>query len=153
MTVAESELAGFLLESGFSAVPLQTNVAGQLQTEAAANGESLLLLLDTGASHTVLHRDAAERLGLIVGEAGFTAAGLGSTNHAVTQSLVERLRLGEMDLGQVLVVVTDLGHVNQTLGTAGGQPIDGVIGGDILRRGHAVIDFAGRTLYLRPEPA
>jgi hypothetical protein len=43
--------------------------------------------------------------------------------------------------------------VNLAFLRRGQEGIDGVIGSDVLRSGRAVIDYAGRRLYLRPKAA
>jgi hypothetical protein len=45
----------------------------------------------------------------------------------------------------------DLDHVNRALAARGGAPIDGAVGGDVLRPAEAVIDYARATLYLRAD--
>jgi hypothetical protein len=63
---------------------------------------------------------------------------------------VDELRLGPVRLRDVAAWTFDLGHVNRALASRGGVPVDGAVGGDLLRPAEAVIDYARATLYLRP---
>lgn len=56
-------------------------------------------------------------------------------------------------LREVAVRTFDLGHVNRALDARGATPVDGVIGGDVLRSAEAVIDYAREVLYVRGAAA
>lgn len=142
-------LATFLGTHGFVAVPLGVNAVGHFEIAAAVNGQPARLLLDTGASHTVLASPSAARLGLRTTPSAERAGGVGAADHATETALVAELRLGDVRLRDVAAWTFDLEHVNRALVARGGAPIDGAVGGDVLRRAEAVIDYARATLYLR----
>jgi clan AA aspartic protease (TIGR02281 family) len=144
-----AELAAFLGARGFAAVPLAVNAVGHFELEAEVNGRPARLLLDTGASHTVLATPSAARLGLRTAPSTERAGGVGAADHATEVAVVDELRLGAVRLRDVAVWTFDLGHVNRALAARGGAPIDGAVGGDVLRPAAAVIDYARATLYLR----
>lgn len=143
------DLAAFLGRRGFAAVPLAVNAVGHFELEAAVNGQPARLLLDTGASHTVLATPSAVRLGLQTTASAERAGGVGAADHATETAVVDELRLGAVRLRAVAVWTFDLEHVNCALAARGGAPIDGAVGGDVLRPAEAVIDYARATLYLR----
>ena len=143
------DLATFLSARGFVAVPLTVNAVGHFELAAEVNGRPARLLLDTGASHTVFATPSAARLGLSTTPSPERAGGVGASDHATESTVVDELRLGAVRLRAVAAWTFDLGHVNQALVARGGAPIDGAVGGDVLRPAEAVIDYARATLYLR----
>lgn len=143
------DLATFLLAHGYVAVPLHVNAVGHFELAAEVNGRQARLLLDTGASHTVFATPSAERLGLRTAPSAERASGVGASDHVTATTTVDELRLGAIRLRDVAAWTFDLGHVNRALEARGGAPIDGAVGGDVLRPAEAVIDYARATLYLR----
>lgn len=144
-----ADLAAFLHARGFAAVPLLVNAVGHFEIAATVNGEPARLLLDTGASHTVLATPSAARLGLRTTPSAERAGGVGASDHATETALIDDLRLGDVRLRGVAAWTFDLGHVNRALETRGGAPVDGALGGDVLRPAEAIIDYARATLYLK----
>jgi clan AA aspartic protease (TIGR02281 family) len=145
------DLADFLSAHGFVAVPLHINAVGHFELDAHVNGQPARMLLDTGASHTIFATPSAARLGLQTSASDERAGGVGASDHVTETTVVEELRLGEVQLRGVAAWTFDLGHVNRALESRGGTPVDGAVGGDVLRPAEAVIDYARSTLYLRPR--
>ena len=143
------DLFSFLKSNGYVAVPLVVNAVGHFELDAKVNGLPARMLLDTGASHTVLATPSAERLGLVTAPAAQRAGGVGAADFATESAVIEELALGDVRLERVAVWTFDFGHVNRALETRGGAAVDGAIGGDLLRPAEAVIDYARATLYLR----
>jgi hypothetical protein len=152
-TELHSALSAFLQQYRYAPLPLECNAIGHFELQARINGEPVRLLLDTGASHTVLDPLAADRLNLTRGNSHERGGGVGSTDQEVQTTSILSMRVGEVELGERSLYVLDLGHVNQALARLGGAAIDGAVGGDILRPREAIIDYAGSTLYLRPPVA
>lgn len=150
MMVTETSLQSFLVDAGFSALDLRTNYVGQFELAGSANGQPLSFMVDTGASYVVLDKGSAERLGLVLDDSTTKAVGLGDAQ-VMTKATIEEFSLGGVDLGELQVLITDMGHVNATLALIQSPPIDGVIGSHLLCRDHAVIDVARAKLYLRPH--
>ncbi|MFI5231868.1 MAG: aspartyl protease family protein [Gemmatimonadales bacterium] len=142
------DLATFLLDRGFVAVPLHPNAVGHFELAAEVNGHAARLVLDTGASQTVFATASAERLGLLTTPSAVRASGVAS-DHATATTTVAELRLGTARLQDLAARTFDLGHINRALAAKGAPAIDGAIGGDVLRPTEAVIDYARATLYLR----
>jgi clan AA aspartic protease (TIGR02281 family) len=145
----ELDLAGFLRERGFVAVPLQINAVGHFELAAEVNGQSARMVLDTGASHTVFATASVERFGLSTTPSADRARGVGASDYATTLVTVAELRLGTALLRDVSTRAFDLGHVNRALEARGATSVDGALGADVLRSSEAIIDYARATLYLR----
>ena len=161
---APDTLDAFLTARGYTAVPLLCNALGHFEVAAARldDGVPVRLLLDTGASHTVVDRASAARLGLATQATTVRGGGVGGTDQMLTTVRLARLTLlgeprgeaaaADVDAIDHVAYVMDLAHVTAALVSQGGSPIDGALGGDLLRPAQAVIDYARSTLYLRLSP-
>lgn len=121
--------------------------------EATINNLSALLLIDTGASRTVLD---IGRIRQYEKEKEFLthkklSTGLG-TNSMITQGMVlSNFSIGKLSINDFDVVLLDLQHVNESYASMGLPPIDGVLGNDILVRHQAVIDLSKKSLQLKMD--
>lgn len=108
------------------------------------------LLVDTGASKTVF--DHEQVLKFIDAEdlqsLDIQSVGLG-TSHVKTQlTQLKSVRFNDIRIPLLEVAVLNLAHVNSTYEMLQLPHIDGVLGGDILNRYKAVIDYGKQTLKL-----
>lgn len=142
-------LSEFLQAQGYVGLRMRKNAVGHFELPASINGEEALLLVDTGASRTVIGRSSVGRLSVDTEESGELAGGVGTAEHAVALGVVRELRLGALHVSSVPVAVIDLSHVNRALEAHGVARIDGAIGGDLLGGRAAVIDYKEAMLYLR----
>jgi predicted aspartyl protease len=146
-----SSLKAHLMTSGYHRVALRRSRTGQLLVDARLGSAGLSMILDSGASATVLDLESADRLGLARVDAERCGVGAGGqVDTFVTQA-------GELVLGSIAVSVgplpvIDFGHVNQRLIAIGEPQVDGVIGADVLREHAAVLEYESPALYLRREP-
>ena len=118
-------LVATLKQLGYEQIELRRTGENHLFRFGQVNGRRRSCLVDTGWSFTTISTNTAQRL--------------------ATPGMVDELKLGLVLLPNEPAVVQDL-RVN-------GQPtaFDMVLGCDFLIRHHAVIDCAGRRLYLRRE--
>ena len=108
------------------------------------------LVLDTGASQTVFDQN---RIGTYIGHEDFEkiqslSSGLGTNSMQSHVVKIPGFKLGDLEIKNDKVVLLDLSHVNESYGMMNMKPIDGVIGGDILKKFKAVIDYGKKTLTL-----
>lgn len=120
--------------------------------DATVSGKRVKMLLDTGASRTVLDKDTLMRLheGIEMEVNQDMAAGLGSAEIENFITLVD-LEMGgpkSLLIPQWQVGVLDLSIVNESYSRIGMQAIAGVIGSDILVTYGAVVDYKKKKLYL-----
>lgn len=137
---------------GYAAVKLARSKLGQLEVAAEINGNSARLVIDTGASKTVLDSTSAAALGVEPtrqGEDSAMGCGLGETGVAAQPARLASLQLEQVDLGELDVSLVDMSHVNAGLAKAGAARIDGVLGADVLIEREAIIRYASQTLHLR----
>lgn len=143
---------GSVLEGqGYCRIPLQRSAIGHFEVAAKLNGQDVVMIVDTGASQTVLDAAAARALGLPDdGPGGDGAVGAGGAISA-SRTRIEDLTVDPISTGIRSLPVVDLSHCNVALEKQGARPISGVIGGDVLSARSAVIEFASGVLYLKED--
>jgi len=107
------------------------------------NGKSYRLLLDTGASGVLIHRKAAEKIGVefLAGSFVYGAGDEGDKDAYV--GLVGSMRVGAFEFKDCTVSVTDRKSIGDTAG---------IIGTDVFARFLVRLDFPRRVLELEPFP-
>lgn len=123
--------------------------------QAFANGKTIRLLVDTGASRTVF--DKSRLLSLFnKKEIKFKnvvhkSVGLGTKSMKSQTAVLSELRIGDIVLCDFQVVVLNLEHVNFSYQMIGDAGIDGVIGSDLLVDLNAIINIPKRELLLKQK--
>ena len=112
------------------------------------NGKSANMILDTGASRTVFDET---RIAEFVNEEKIEeqdrlSTGLGTNSMESKQVVIDNLQLGEVAIVDYNAAVLDLRHVNQSYEKLEIDPVDGVLGSDILVMYKAVIDYEKKEL-------
>ena len=103
------------------------------------------LVLDTGASRTVIHSGLFKE-GLIAEEE--LSIGVGSNQLESYQVAIDSLQIGSLEIIQIQVAALDLKHVLESYDKLNISSVIGVLGGDILEKYQAVIDYKSLTLKL-----
>ena len=114
------------------------------------NGKPARVLIDTGASKTVFDKT---RIKNFLNEEKLEShdklsTGLGTSTMKSHLLAVQKITLGKLEIKNYKTVVIDLNHVNTAYGQMKQQPIDGVLGSDILKKHKAVIDYGSKKLAL-----
>lgn len=116
--------------------------------EVSVYNKSFILVLDTGASKTAFDHGvllkASENIELISSDRLSTGLGTNSMTSATT--VINDLRIGELEINVFEVAVLDLSAINIAYSQMNHPEILGVLGGDILMRYKAVIDYGNSTL-------
>jgi clan AA aspartic protease (TIGR02281 family) len=146
---ASSVINSVLREQGYVGIPTRRLKSGHYQAMAQVDGQRLSLIIDSGASTSVLDNASAVRLGLTVRRSRTRVSGLGAPAQPAMSARLDDVRFGALRLDSVAVVVLDLSHVNQSLRDEGIELADGVVGADLLAQRQAVFDFTSGVLYLR----
>jgi len=134
---------------GLRSVPIRVSDTYNLYVDAAINGEPARLMVDTGAFATLLHRGFVRRLHVPLHETEFSSSAVNLRQRGVQIARIRRLSVGSVDIIGKDVGVVDLeGLIHSDL-LRGSQPVAGLLGAEILRTHHGIIDFGTRTLYLK----
>ena len=121
--------------------------ANLITVEVTINGQEKLLILDTGASQTMLGRRTAQELGLQEAQRGVGRGAGGEVEIAMVA--VDQLAVGDLAIHDVTAVVMDLEEIQAQMG----GDISGVLGFDFLSRFKVTIDYRARKLTLERYPA
>lgn len=133
--------------TGFRAVPFAPSRIGHLLIKGELNGKPVDILLDSGSSRTVIDRGWAARNGLAVIALNEKAYGAGgSLPLGVVRGA--RVSLGGATLAQTPIYAIDLSSVISGLDKLGAAAPQMILGGDILKRHRALIDYGTNRLWL-----
>lgn len=114
------------------------------------NSKSARLVLDTGASQTVLDMNHIDRF---TTQKKFKkheghSSGIGSSSMESHMFHTDKFQVGDFVLTNTELVLLDMVHVNKSYELIKKKPVDGVLGGDILKMFQANIDYAKKQLTL-----
>ena len=117
------------------------------------NGKKARFLVDTGASRSVVDKDRILKY-LSGEEVTFEkmeklSTGLGTNTMESNSILLKRISFGREKILNYRAVALDLTHVNQSYQLLGIRNIDGVLGGDLLSRLNAIINYNKKVLTIR----
>jgi hypothetical protein len=116
-------------------------------------GRPFILVLDTGASKTAFDRDTLQHsvneVHLISSDR--LSTGLGTTNMNSSTAIIGNMQIGELGLDEFEVAVLDLSAINIAYRQLNLPEVLGVLGGDILMKYKAVIDYGKSLLTLGTE--
>lgn len=115
------------------------------------NNKSAVMVLDTGASQTVLDKNRVHRF---VDDKEFEksealSTGLGTNSMESHIVHIRKMQLGELVIKNTALILLDLAIVNASYEMIGMKPLDGIIGSDILVKHKALIDFKNKRLRLQ----
>jgi predicted aspartyl protease len=134
---------------GFRSMPIRVSETYNLYVDAAINGAPARLMVDTGAFATLLNRGFVRRLHVPLHETEFSSSAVNLKQRGVQIARIKRLSVGSVDIVGKDIGVVDLeGLIHSDL-LRGSQPVAGLLGAEILRSHHGIIDFGTRTLYLK----
>ncbi len=117
------------------------------------NDVTLRMVLDTGASRTILDIEAIRKLGLeddmeIQEE---KATSIGAENIDAHTIRLEEITIGEFKIFDYSVGIMDLRQVNQSYDMLQLPTVEGILGSDLLERFKATIDFGARRLVFKRQ--
>lgn len=119
--------------------------------EGVANGEKCRMLLDTGASKSVIDRNFLLKLdeGVEMVENEELSSGLGTNTMQSQVARLKKLEIDSLSWDDFEITVLDLTHVNDSYAKLDLEPVYIVLGTDIFFDHEAVIDFKEGTIRLK----
>jgi len=118
--------------------------------EISIFGKSFLVVLDTGASKTAFDQSlllkANEDAKLIISDR--LSAGLGTNSMVSSTATIHDLSIGGLMIAEFEVAVLDLSTINIAYSQLGHPEVLGVLGGDVLVKYKAVINYGKQQLKL-----
>lgn len=137
-------------------IPLQLlDIEGEgfhIMVKGKIHGKEASFIIDTGASRSVFDpmtiSSFIENLTFEKKE-GLTA-GVGSSDLESATFKIDAFSIGEVEIHDYEAVALDLENIHEMYGKLGLPHIDGIIGGDLLKRHKAVINYRNKKLRLTP---
>ena len=142
-------LPAYLQSLGYIEIPFKVTRVNHIVIKAKANGQDIVLIVDTGASRTCIAKSCAERLGLTSGRVEKVAVSFALPQKTKALSKLESLDIGSLHLTNFETWLVDFSYINMIVQMKGEEFCDGVLGADVLRRTSAVIDYKCCKMYLK----
>jgi len=109
-------------------------------------------LIDTGASRSVFD---PKTIATFIDDIAFEkkeglTAGVGSSDLESATFVIDSFFVGSLEIHDYEAVALDLENIHEMYGKLGLPRIDGILGGDLLKRHKAVINYRNKKLRLTP---
>ena len=137
-------------------VPLQLlDIEGDgfhIMVKGLIHGKEAHFLIDTGASRSVFD---PKTISIFIDDLQFVkkegmTAGVGSSDLESAVFHLDAFALGTLEIMDYEAVALDLENIHEMYAKLGLPHIDGIIGGDLLKRYKAVINYRSKKLRLTP---
>ena len=142
-------LQQFLLKKGYTKIKLHLTKTNHFELKATINGKKGQFILDTGASNSCIGFNVADVFNLSAEDSDVKAAGAGAIDMLTQVSKKNLVKIGKWKSKKISLILFDLTHVNTALTNHNANPVDGIIGADILKKTSAIIDYNKKYLYLK----
>lgn len=141
--------------SGTTEIPVELvipdGVGVEMMAEIEINGHALIVFIDTGASKSVFGLETAKRVFNLqkddIHENERAAIGIDHLGIGNELIMLEELHLGGIVLEKNGAITFDFQNINETYSMFNIPAVDGILGGDLLKKLNAVIDY--ETFELR----
>ena len=121
-----------------------------IMVDGTIHGKEARFLVDTGASRSVFDPNV---IATFISDVAFEkkeglTAGVGSSNLESATFHIDRFSIGEMEILDYEAVALDLENIHEMYEKLGLPRIDGIIGGDLLKRHKAIINYKAKKIRL-----
>ena len=119
--------------------------------EITVFGKPFTVVLDTGASKTAFDKTLLEQAdeNAAINNSDKLSTGLGTNTMASFTATIDDMRIGSLNIPAFEVAVLDLSAINIAYAQMGHPQVLGVLGGDILVKYKAVIDYGKRVIKFK----
>ena len=138
----------FLKSEGYSSVKLIFLKTKHYLIEAKVNSITGRFILDTGASNSCICSSLENKFKVISEDSKEKAS---SANSEMTHTKISKrniIQIGKWNSNASLITF-DMSHINNALSQKKIDPIDGIVGADILKKSKAILDYKSNKLYLK----
>lgn len=143
------ELDIILEKENYRKIKFRITKTRHLLLKAEINGVKGRFILDTGASNTCICSSNIFNFKLEAQNCSTKAVGAGNSDILTQIANNNIIKIGKWKTKDFPLVILDLSHVNGILTKFRTQPVDGIIGADVLLKSEAVLDYKNNYLYLR----
>jgi len=142
-------LNNYLVETNnFICIDLKKSCIDHLTLKASVNGIEGVFILDTASNKTVVDVSKKIRFKLKQVAPVKNTTGVHGNQIKTVHSPRNQITIGGITLPDFQIAALNLIAVNNEIKNRKGEPIDGLIGGDVLKQLKGVIDYGGLKLYI-----
>jgi hypothetical protein len=115
------------------------------------HGKQFTLVLDTGASKTAFDHNTLNQFEdiIAINSSDRLSTGLGTNNMTSFTAIINNIYIGDLLIPDFEVAVLDLSSINIAYRQLNHPEVLGVLGGDILMKYKAVIDYGNKVLKFK----
>jgi hypothetical protein len=138
----------FLKSEGYSSVKLIFLKTKHYLIEAKVNSVNGRFILDTGASNSCICTSLEDKFKVISEDSKEKAS---SANSEMTHTKISKgntVQIGKWE-NKMNLITFDMSHINNALSQKQINPIDGIVGADILKKFKAILDYKSNKLFLK----
>ena len=138
----------FLKKSGYNSIKLVFLETKHYLIEAKVNDVNGRFILDTGASSSCICTSLENKFKVIANKSKEKAS---SANSEMTHTKISEsnaIQIGKWE-DKIKLITFDMSHINTALGEKKVDPIDGIVGADVLKKSKAILDYKSNKLYLK----
>ena len=138
----------FLKESGYMSTNLDFLKTKHYSLEAKINGINGKFILDTGASNSCICTSLENKFKAISKESKEKASSATSQMTHTKISKSNTIQIGNLK-NTINLITFNMNHINKALSEKKVDPIDGIVGADVLKKSKAILDYKSNKLYLK----
>jgi predicted aspartyl protease len=111
-------------------------------------GKTFTVVLDTGASKTAFDKGLLLKANkkALINDSDILSTGLGTNSMQSFTATIHDMRIGRLKIPEFQVAVLDLSTINIAYTQMGHPQVLGVLGGDILMKYQAIIDYGKQVI-------
>ena len=138
----------FLKSEGYSSVKLIFLETKHYLIEAKVNGIKGRFILDTGASNSCICTSLEDKFKVISKESKEKASSATSQMTHTKISKSNTIQIGKWK-DKINIITFDMNHINNSLSEKKIDPIDGIIGADVLKKSKSILDYKSNKLFIK----
>ena len=138
----------FLKNGGYSSVKLIFLKTKHYLIEAKVNSINGRFILDTGASNSCICTSLEDKFKVISKNSKEKASSANSEMKHTKISKSNIIQIGEWE-NKMNLITFDMSHINKALSEKQINPIDGIVGADVLKKSKSILDYKSNKLYLK----
>lgn len=124
-----------------------------IMVKGKIHGKEANFLIDTGASRSVFDPNTISKFieNLQFEHKEGLTAGVGSSDLESSTFFIGSFSIGDLEIQDYEAVALDLSNIHEMYGKLGLPRIDGIIGGDLLKKYKAIVNYKGKKIRLTPR--
>jgi hypothetical protein len=143
-----ASLGDWLSAHAYLRIPLETTGVGHFQAPGEVSGHPVTILVDTGASSTVIDLEWARERGFALEATDRQGGGAGTGVLDIYRVPGAAISIAGVAIAAPEPLAVDLGNVVKALAAKGVKAPQVVLGADVMKPRNAIIDYGTAALYL-----